>query len=124
MPFLVVLAPTETHLALIYGYFCIEDTYFKLYKSKIHIFGQNTDSHTSAHKCAAQLNLTYSSLCYAHIKRSPADKKQRHMIKGSQEAKDKFLDEVAGPDVEKLHLCQTTKQATRACTVGTCYHRL
>jgi hypothetical protein len=110
-PFVALVCPTETHVAFMYGTRSIEHAYHRLYKKTIRVFGQNTDSHTSAHKCAKELDYVYSTLCYAHIKRAPADKKQRHMIRGSQDAKDAFLDTVAGPDVEKLHLCQTTKQA-------------
>ena len=42
--------------------------------------------------------------------RGPGDKSQRHLIVGTQEQKDTFID-VARNDITMLHLCQTTKQA-------------
>jgi hypothetical protein len=112
VPFGVVLAPTETWQVLVYGMLALQEAVRRVWHRNMKFKAQNTDAHTSSLKAAKVMKLEASTLCYPHIVRGPADKKQRHLLVGSQEAKDAFLNDHATPDVRAMHLCQTTKQVS------------
>ena len=113
-PFGTVLTPTETWQCLVYAACALEVAAQRVLNRSIKVIGLNSDAHTSANKFAKKLALEHHTNCFPHIVRGPTDRKQRHLVVGTQGdgpgSKDKFLNEQAVPDVTAIHLCQTTEQ--------------
>lgn len=117
-PFGTLLAPSESYEHHAYALLALTEACQRVLQRHIKFVAQNTDAHTSSLSLAAKWPLPVSTLCYSHVIRAPADKKQAHLLSGSKEAKEAFL-EVVKEDIRHVHLCQTTKQAHRNSTRDT-----
>jgi len=111
VPFGCLVAPSESWQAIVYGYEALREAIRRVFGRKLNFLAQNADAHGATNKAAVSLKLEVSSICFTHVIIAPCDNKQRHLLYGTQEKKDEFLNDVVKPDVTSIHLCQTAEQA-------------
>lgn len=69
----------------------------------------NADHSTPAYNATKALQIPTFTHCFPHTIRKPADTRNRHLINGSKEQKDAFI-EVAKEDIRHLHRTKSTAQ--------------
>ena len=111
VPFGLLVAPTETYEVMLWALLALREAIYRFSGRWVMFRGQNSDAHKSTLKLGRKLEeMLCHTLCFPHVLRVPMDTAQRHYLRGTQEEKDAFLQDVVKPDVSDLALCQTTKQ--------------